>query len=502
VGAGTKIDLRTVTWPKIDLRTVTPTALAMHVDPGYRVFPHIQVLEDVFLRLWSGEIKRLIVQMPPQHGKSQFISGCALQWALGQDPSLRVALVSYSHRVAKKWGHRARNFFAEYGPELFGLQVSPTKRAGDNWEFLNHRGGMIAVGVTGSLAGEPVDLGIIDDPVKDARCARSLAYREAQWDWYSTVFLTRLSRTGKAVILTTRWHLDDLCGRLLQLEADGHGDGWHVLNLPAIAPASQDVPEEYHSLFFPDPLGRQAGEALCPSLHPLDKLLTQKRAQGEEWFWALCQGLPLAGSGNFVTEEHFRPWEWGELPVALGRDGAYYYPDLNWRFDEVIQSWDTAYAKNSGAAAGAYVCGQVWARKGAHKYLLDEVRERWGLEDTIQAVRELSRKWPMAGLKLFEAKATGPEVVRRLQSEIPGMLAIPVAGSKEDRARAQQHNWLSGNVHIPASHLFGWVRAHRQELCAFPNGIYKDRVDAAVQAMAWLNDFGSGGALREDRATP
>lgn len=484
-----------------DLRCYTPGNLANYIS-GWQMFPHMEQIQDVWLRLWAGEFNQLIVQCPPQHGKSMYISGATIPWALGVDPSLRVALCSYTSSVAEKWGENARNFFAEHGPDLFKVQLSPTKRAKKDFELQGCGGGMITRGVGGSLTGNPVDYGVIDDYFKDARQARSPTLRQAVWDWYVTVFLTRLSKRAKVVIMNTRWDLDDLAGRLLQAQDEGNGERWYVLNLPAIAPAPEEVPEESRRLFFPDPCGRAPGEPLCPQLHPLDKLMMLRKTQGEEWFWAMCQGLPRLGTGNFVREEDFKYWEWSELPVAYdARNACYFYPDHRFVFDEVIQSWDTKYAKNNGAA-GSFVVGQVWGRKGARAFLLDEVRGRWGLEETITQVKLLSKKWPMAGMKLFEAKANGPNICRRLQDTIPGCYPWPVEGDKLTRALAIVHWYFASNVFIPGRHLAGWVREHVAELCGFPGGIYADRVDAASQALAWFERcFGSGGVLRVDRPT-
>lgn len=485
----------------LQLRTLTPAHLCEFTGQGrWKFFKHLRIIQDFFWRLETGEIKRGMIFMPPQHGKSEYVSGGVVQWKLGQDPSIRCALASYAARISKKWGRRARDFFQNHGKELFGLELDPSKRAADYWGFDGHQGGMVTCGVGGSLTGEPVDFGVIDDPFKDAEQAKSASQREKVWDWYNTVWLTRLSARAKVLIINTRWHPDDLCGRLLALDAEGQGEGWEVLNLAALCPGEDEIPEEDHPEFFPDRLGRQQGEALCPELHSAEKIGKVRETQGESWFWAMFQGRPTPGKGDLIREEYFRYYELGELPcVKDPKTASWYYPDCSWVFDDCIQSWDTKYSKKT-TKSGSWVCGQVWGRKGANKYLLYEVRGRWGVEETINQVRALSAMWPIAKVKLFEPKASGPEIVARLQSELTGMLPWPVAGDKETRMRAQEHHYIGSNVWLPSPGLYGWMRPHRMELCQFPNGIYNDRVDAASQALHYFDSRSGGGIpLRQDK---
>ena len=179
---------------------------------------------------------------------------------------------------------------------------------------------------------------------------------------------------------------------------------------------------------LPGPLGRAPGAPLCPWLHPLDKLMMFRKSQGEVVLGDV-PGPAQPGFGQLRAEEHFRHWDGANSPSPMMRPGPATSPDPRWRFDEVIQSWDTKYAKNNGAA-GSWVVGQVWGRIGARAFLLDEVRGRWGLEETIEEVRLLSKKWAHGRYEAFEAKANGPNICRRLQSTIPGCYPWPVDGDK------------------------------------------------------------------------
>lgn len=487
----------------LHLRTLTPAHLAEYVNRGrWKFFQHIRVIQKFVYRLIRGEITRAMIFMPPQHGKSEYVSGALLQWMLGHDPTIRAALVSYASRLAKKWGRRARDFFQEFGQELFGVNLDPFRKAADNWGFEGYPGGMITQGVGGPLVGEPVDLGIIDDYFKNAEEANSPSRREALWDWYNTVFLTRLSLRAKVLIICTRWHEDDLAGRLLEMSNSGFGEKWEVLNLAALCPEEDEVPEDERHWFFPDPLDRQPGEALCPELHTAEKLQRARETMGEAWFWALFQGRPRPGRGEIVKEEDFRYFEWAELPITYDPwRKQWVYKDPDWTFDHCIQSWDTKYALKD-TKTGAWVSGQVWGLLGARAYLLDEERGRWGVENTIARCEALCNKWPIATRKLFEPKASGPYIVERMSTQITGFETWECIGDKELRFRAKEHWFTGNNVFLPEPGTRGFVRPWRAEICAFPRGTYKDRVDAGGQALDFFDQQLTLGSTSDIQTRP
>ena len=462
-----------------------------HFSKGrLKFFRHIQAMQRFFWRLHSGEIKRGMIFCPPQFGKSEYICGAAVPYSMGKNPDLRVGLVSYGAKLAKKWGARNLDFFLKNGPELFGVEVDARRRAAENWGFADHAGGMITCGIGGSLTGEPVDFGIIDDHFKNAEDAKSASNREKVWDWYVTVFLTRLSKNARVLLINTRWHPDDLCGRLLQLHAEGNGEAWEILNLTAIAPYPDEVPEEDHPQFFPDPVGREPGEHLCPEIHAPEEIENARKTQGEAWFWAMYQGRPTPGRGEIVKEEDFRYYEWPELPIIWDpRNACWVYKDQRWKFDHCIQSWDTKYSLKD-TKTGAWVAGQVWGLIGARAYLLDEVRGRWGVESTIRECEALVKKWPIATKKLFEPKASGPKIVERLSLKIPGFQTWTCEGDKETRFRAQEHWFTGNNVFLLNPQSGAWVRPWRTEICTFPRGTFKDRVDACGQALDYFSQMG------------
>lgn len=402
----------------------------------------------------AGRIRRLMVFMPPRHGKSELTSRYFPAWYLGTFPDKRIILASYEADFAATWGRKARNLLEEFGPSLFGVKVSDDSAAAARWDIAEHEGGMVTAGVRGPITGKGANVAIIDDPVKNDQEAMSQTYRDATWDWYRATFSTRIQEEGAIILVMTRWHEDDLAGRLLRAQEEG-GDRWEVVNLPALAEEN-------------DMLGRQPGEPLCPELFTKETLEATKIRLGSYWWNALYQQRPSPMEGGILKRSWWR-----------------YYRQLPERFDEVIQSWDMSFKETT---SGSYVVGQVWGRKRADKYLLDQVRDRMDFPATLQAVRQLSARWPQARAKLVEDKANGPAVIATLKREIPGLIAVEPQGSKEARAAAVSPDIEAGNVYLPDPSIAPWVHDFVEECAAFPNGANDDQVDAMTQA---LNRFNS-----------
>lgn len=429
---------------------MTPAHLAWTVSEG-RWFPyeHLLLLNRKLVDVAAGRIKRLMVSMPPRHGKSELVSRYFPAWFLGTFPDKRIILASYEADFAASWGRKARDLLEEHGPYLFGVTVSKASSAASRWDIEGHEGGMTTAGVRGPITGKGANIAIIDDPVKNDQEAMSQTYRDAAWDWYRATFSTRIQEDGAIILVMTRWHEDDLAGRLLKAQKEG-GDHWEVVNLPALAEDD-------------DMLGRQPGEPLCPQLFTKETLEKTKVRLGSFWWNALYQQRPSPQEGGILK----RHW-WKFYRKA---------PD---KFDEIIQSWDMTFKDTKTAD---FVVGQVWGRKGADKYLLDQVRDRMDFPATVQAVRSLSAKWPQARNKLVEDKANGPAVIATLKNEIPGLIAVNPEGGKVVRAQAASPDIEAGNVYLPDPSVAPWVHDFIEECAAFPNGANDDQVDAMTQAL-------------------
>src|SRR5215203_3563012 len=226
----------------------TPGELAAYLDRGTNATPALDLIDTELVRLLDEPDGRLILSMPPQQGKSTRVAKDFPTWVLKMHPDWRVVAASYSQRLANRNG-RAIRWNITHHPEL-GLKIAKDNGAVHDWTLDGHQGGVLSVGVGAGLTGRPCDLLIIDDPIKDPKEADSEVFRDNVWDWWQSVASTRLAPGAPAVVILTRWHEDDLAGRLLAAEDGGR---WRVLNIPAQAdhdPAKGNV----------DPLGRQPGE--------------------------------------------------------------------------------------------------------------------------------------------------------------------------------------------------------------------------------------------------
>ena len=435
--------------------------MALDLDARTVQTPALDLIDQHLVDLLDTPDARLIISMPPQEGKSQRTSRRFPLWALTMNPNLRVAIASYEHGVARRWGRVIRDDITHHG-DMLGLRIRDDLSAQGEWQLAGHDGGVYSTGIGGALTGRPVDLLIIDDPVKDREQADSDVYRSRVWDWWRDVASTRLAPGAPVVLILTRWHHDDLAGRLTAAE-DGHR--WRVLNIPAEADSMDD------------PLGRNPGEFMESARGRTTEQWAQIRTQVGPRTWAsLYQGEPTPQSaGIFPTN-----WPRYTTPMWTERDGQRWtLGDIT----EVIQSWDLAFKNTSSSD---YVVGQVWGRAGARTYLLDQYRARTDFTGTCQAIIDMHTRWPEARAVYVEDKANGPAVIASLQSRIPGIIPVEPEGGKYARAQAVQPYTAAGNVHLPDPALLPSVVDLTTEAEAFPNGKHDDTIDALTQALARL----------------
>lgn len=301
---------------------------------------------------------------------------------------------------------------------------------------------------------------IIDDPVKGRAEADSETYREQAWDWWTNVARTRLAPGAQVVMILTRWHEDDLAGRMI---ANG---GWKVVNVPALCESDDD------------PLGRVHGEFLTSARGRTAREWEEIRHDVGERVWtALYQGRPAPSEGAMLRRAW---WRFYDLPMATAQqDGSMRVHGV----DTVIQSWDMTFKDTKGSD---YVVGQVWARRGAEVFLLDQVRDRLDFPATCRAVEAMSARWPQATLKLIEDKANGPAVIAQLRRHVSGMVPVDPKDSKVARVAAVAPFVEAGNVHLPSPSRAPWVAGLVEEATAFPNASHDDQVDALTQGVSRL----------------
>ena len=266
-------------------------------------------------------------------------------------------------------------------------------------------------------------------------------------------------------VSNTRWHDDDLAGRLLRYSAQP----WEVLNIPAqcVDPRT-------------DPLGRAEGEFMVSARgRDLRDWQVRKAEAGERMWWALFQGDPRPDTGDILKRGWWKHYQ--QLPLIVDEHGRHWLTG----FDEVVQSWD--YTFDEGAKAD-YVVGQVWARRGSAIYLVDQVRDRMGYPEQTAATIALRNKWPQTGPVLIEKKANGAAVISTISQSVPGIIPIIPTESKPVRAKAISPFVQAGNCNIPDPRLpeNAWVAGFIEECAAFPTGVNDDQVDTFTQAAAWF----------------
>lgn len=430
--------------------TATPSDVAEYMSEGqWRTAPHLDVLNRALLDACHGEgPNRLIVTLPPRHGKSELCSRYTPVWFLGRWPRRRVILASYGDNFAADWGRRCRNLMEHYGESLFGVRVAQDSSAANRWNIADHEGGMVTVGVGSGVTGRGGDLIIIDDPVKDAQEADSEVYRERTWEWWQSTISTRLEPEGVIVLIQTRWHEDDLAGRLLS----GNADEWHEIRFPALA--EED-----------DILGRKPGDPLWPERFNKTVLERTRNRLSSRWWNALYQQRPTAAEGDMFR----RSWFKQRIRTAPHRGRA-------------IRYWDKA----GTPGGGDYTVGVLIVEWDGIWVVADVVRGQWSYREREETILETARRdgETYQNYQVFierEPGASGVESVQRTIRMLAGFAAYEdnVTGRKEVRWQPWAAQLEAGNVVLVEGE---WNRTFVDEHLAAPNGRHDDQIDAASGA--------------------
>ncbi|VXA92623.1 phage terminase large subunit [Citricoccus sp. K5] len=442
----------------------SPLDMATALDPRVVRTPALDLINQRLVETMNKPDGRLIISMPPQEGKSQLGSRRFPLWALTQNPDLRVAIASYEANIARRWGRVIRDDLNQYTDRL-GLRVRPDLASQAEWQLANQEGGVFTAGVGGAMTGRPVDLMIIDDPVKGREQADSPTIQEKTWTWWTDTVLTRLAPGAPVILILTRWSENDLAGKLL----DDEPDVWEFLNIPAQAEGDND------------PLGRDPDEFMISARgRTTAQWEARKRSSGPVTWASLYQGRPSPAEGGIFPTD----WPTYDTPIWVQHDdGRRTVPGIDREDHELIQSWDLAF---KGGDRSDFVVGQVWLRVGADVYLLDQIRGRMDFNRTLQAVKDMTAKWPQAGAKFIEDKANGPAVINSLSQSIPGIIPVEPEGGKVARANAISPFAHAKNIHLPAAALLSNVQDLRDEALNFPNAAHDDTIDGMTQAVNQL----------------
>lgn len=453
-------------------------AFTQYTFPQYKVDPVHELIARSLDEVVAGNILRLMIFAPPQHGKSELSSVRLPAYWLGRRPNDPVILSSYGADLAQTHSRNARQVVnsLEY-KALFGnqatsqaapIELRSDSQAVQHWSLAwPYRGSMLAVGVDGPVTGKGGLLGIIDDPFENWKEAQSQLARNNAWEWWRTTFRPRIWEGGAIILIMTRWHADDLAGRIL----NSQGDKWTVLRLPAMAETQEQRDNNNKFLRLPighpDPLGRQPGAPLAPSRFSSEALEEMQIDVGGQAWAAEYQGVPRAAEGNRFKRHWFDTV--GAIPAKAKR----------------IRYWDKAGTEGGGA----FTAGVLMAKFEGFTFIEDVVRGQWSALEREQIIKTTAAKDARAyggnhAVEIWieqEPGSGGKESAEATVRNLSGyhIHKEPASGNKDARlepfaAQAEAHNVKMLEA--------DWNEDYIEELIAIPNGRYRDQSDATAGA--------------------
>lgn len=443
-------------------RWPSPLAMGTALDPSTVRTPALDLIDAALVDVADGRDDRLQVFLSPQEGKSTLVSRRFPLWLLADDPTLRIGIVSYGAELAESFGRTAKRDIEQH-PEL-GIQVRRDSRAAGRWDT-EQGGGLYCVGLAGGLTGRPLDYLLYDDVIKDRADAESAAHRNRAWDHWEQVGQTRLSARGKVVVTLTRWHTDDLPGRL----AANERGMWRVIAIPAVSEGPGD------------PLGRPAGVEMrsARDRRPGYFLDRQQRMAGYA-FRAIYQQQPTSPKGNLFARDAWRFWNWHRWPDQVDLDGRNIDLRDCWRFI-------TADLAASTKTSADWTVAAAWALTMDRDLIcLGRVRDRQPEAGHWALIRPLAAEWRTVDVGV-ESTMMGTTLVRQAVRAGLQPFDLHADADKVTRAIPAGHMVKQGQVWLPSSAdwLDEWVGEHAD----FPAAAHDDQVDvmayAAKLAHSW-----------------
>jgi predicted phage terminase large subunit-like protein len=445
-----RLELRLAQITARDQATSSFLSFCRYVWPEMIVGAHHKKIAAALDRVVSGECKRLMIAMPPRHGKSQMGSYLFPAYLMGKKPDSKLIVGSHTAELAQRFGRMIRNLVAdEKYKELFpDFLLSADSKAAGRWDT-SHGGEAFFIGKGGAMTGRGGNVVILDD-ILDEQDALSNTAMENTWEWYQSGPRQRLQPNGAIIVINTRWKTDDLSGRLLKLQGAIKSDKWEVLEFPAILPS---------------------GGPLWPEYWKLEELEAVKHTIGLQKWNAQWQQTPTADEGAILKREWWQRWKPEEPPLV----------------EYIIQSYDTAYSKKETADYSVITTWGVFVPdqdSGPNIILLDVKKGRWDFPELKRIAREEYKNWNPDNV-LIEAKATGITLQQELRRVgIPVTMYSP-GGRRAGQDKISRANSIapileSGMVWAPETE---WADELIEECAAFPNGDHDDMVDSTTQAL-------------------
>ena len=432
--------------------------------PGFIHGRHHALMAKKFERVAARKTRRLIINMPPRHTKSEFASYMLPAWFLGKFPHKKIIQCSNTAELAVGFGRKVRNLLdGEVYSKIFpNVSLRQDSKAAGRWST-NENGEYFAIGVGGTVTGKGADLLIIDDPHSEQEAALAATNPDVYdkvFEWYSSGPRQRLQPGGSIVIVMTRWSKRDLTGRVLKSMVERDGDEWEIIELPAILPSEKPLWPEFWSY-----------DELCKLRNELPLSKWQAQYQQE----------PTSEAGALVKREWWKVWEGDQAPPC----------------EFVIQSWDTAFTKNERSDYSACTTWGVFYLDEdpdqANIILLDALKERMEFPELKKRAMEMYTEWQPDAF-IVEAKASGAPLIFELRKMgIPVQEFTPTRGNdKISRVNSVADMFASGKVWAPPRR---WADEVIEELASFPNSEHDDLVDSTTQA---LLRFRKGGFIKLD----
>lgn len=477
----------------------SPLLFGRHVTAGrHLVLPHQIAIDQAVRAAIARGNGRLIISIPPQHGKSTAVSLYLPTWYLGTYPERHVMVLGYGSEFTRRWGGGARDLMDAHGMTLWGLRTKSDTRAKDEWGIEGHRGGMFAAGVGGPVTGRPADLIIVDDPIKTPAEAYSRVQRQNLWEWYQGAVRARARNQTTIILMMTRWHRDDLAGRLLASSTED----WQELRIPGIAEPGDllgrgQVPcpmcsgtgrrTDTHGGGINDPCVACRGEgtvgdALWPGEHSVESLIS-RMVESPYWFSAHIQGKPKPVQGGMFNPKHRRRytrtpdghWMLDNGEIILDRQllkfatvdlAASERTSADWT---VLATWGYDAIRGSILLLDVDRHHQLTTR---HKALLEESYARWG-----------------HGMIGIEAATYGLGLLAEVRASSIPTMPLPADTDKTTRALQAAALYDAGRVFHPHPEGHPWILDWEEELDDFPTGGHDDQVDTAGYMAVMLRRY-------------
>lgn len=428
---------------------------------------HHQIMADAFERVANGELKRLIINMPPRHTKSEFASYLLPAWFLGKFPEKKIIQTAHTAELAVGFGRKVRNLVSseDYG-KVFQTKLSSDSKAAGRWNT-DKGGDYFAIGTGGAVTGKGADLLIIDDPHSEQEAKQgNPAVYDAVYEWYTSGPRQRLQPGGSIIVVMTRWSKRDLTGQLLKNSSKDGTDDWEVIEFPAILPS---------------------GTPLWPGFWKKEELESIKAEIPVAKWEAQYQQNPTSEEGALIKREYWKIWEKDKPPSC----------------QYIIQSWDTAFETSNRADYSACTTWGVFEREDRHGnmvpniILLDALKIRLEFPDLKKKAIEMYREWN-PDTTIIEKRAAGAPLVYELRKAgVPVSEYTPYKGQdKIARVNSITDLFASGMVWRPETR---WAEEVMEEMAEFPHGEHDDLTDSASQA---LMRFRKGGFISIETDEP